>query len=405
LANASLHSTADNDPYNFYERQRLSSPVAWDAELKGWLVTSYELCKFVEMREDLFRHPYADADEALTFIKGGRRNITILQGEEHGRMHRYLLKMFAPPAVRSYREDHVKPILEFLFERFEHRGRADLAAELADQLPPRVLVSLFGMDWRDDGLVAAMLSLHGTVMQWIGGTKDEAATTAATEAATQLNDLLLPIVRERCERPGNDLVSRLWQEAPALFSDLTDADVLSICRELFLGGSDTSVHAIANALYLILTQPETRRLVAEGGDAALAAFTEEAMRLYGSVHHRFRVANQDIELGGVNVRKDEFVIPINSAANRDPARYDCPAQVDLHRKGARDHLAFNTGPRACVGSALARAEIGEAVSAAMARLPGLRLDPDFPPPRFASFYVRSFRPLHVVFEAERSARS
>ncbi|KQX23392.1 MULTISPECIES: cytochrome P450 [unclassified Sphingomonas] len=394
----SLLATVDVDPYPFYDDRRAQG-VVWDPEMQGWLVTSFELCKFVESREDLFRHPYADADETLTFIKGGRRNITILQGEEHGRMHRYLFKLFTPVAVKSYAADHVLPILDYLFDRFAERGSADLAFELADQLPPRVLVSLFGMDWRDDALVDAMLRLHGVVMHWIGGTKDAASTAAAEAAASELNELLLPVIRARREQPGNDLISRLWAEAPALFDDISDQDMLSICRELFLGGSDTSVHAIANAIYLLLTEDGLKARIAGGGDKAMAAFVEEVMRLYGSVQHRFRLANQDIELGGVAIARNDRVIAINAAANRDPERFADPGALDLDRSAVRDHLAFNAGPRACVGSSLARSEIREAVAMVLDRLANVRLDPTKPAPRFASFYVRSFRPLHVLFDA------
>jgi hypothetical protein len=40
------------------------------------------------------------------------------------------LRLLSPKAVASYRELHVRPIIEFLVRRIEHKGSADLAADV-----------------------------------------------------------------------------------------------------------------------------------------------------------------------------------------------------------------------------------------------------------------------------------
>jgi len=82
-----MAAIADVDPYPFYDAIRAEAPLVWDESMNGWLVTSYELCHFVERHEDRYRHPYATASKELIEIKGGARNITILQGDEHRKMH------------------------------------------------------------------------------------------------------------------------------------------------------------------------------------------------------------------------------------------------------------------------------------------------------------------------------
>jgi cytochrome P450 len=92
------------------------------------------------------------------------------------------------------------------------------------------------------------------------------------------------------------------------------------------------------------------------------------------------------------------VITVNLAANRDPARYEQPLEIDLHRPSRQDHMAFNFGPHYCVGAPLARVEIQESVRAVLGRLSDLRLDPAGQPPHFGGFLLRSYRPLHALFE-------
>jgi cytochrome P450 len=127
---------------------------------------------------------------------------------------------------------------------------------------------------------------------------------------------------------------------------------------------------------------------------------EEAQRLYGSPQWRYRRANQDCDLGGVTVKKDQMIILLHGAANRDPQRFgDCPATPDLARPRLRDHLAFNYGPRSCVGMGLARMEMRDALNGVLDRLPNVRPDPTAEQPRYANLFMRSFRPLHVRFDA------
>jgi cytochrome P450 len=395
----SILGTIDKDPHAYYDQLRSEGDLVWDAKMGGWLVMSYELCRHIEEREELFRHPYADANEVLLEIKGGARNITVLQGEDHQNLRRYLARMFSPKAVQDYTRDILKPIISYLFDRTVGKGQADLAAEIADQLPPRVFVALLGMDWMDEALVTRELVLHEQIMEWIGGNRSAEVTQRARDASHELNAILMPQVRLRKENPGNDIISRLWAEAPEVFSDVSDEDIVATCRELFLAGSDTSVHAIANAYYLLLTQPDVLAEVANDRGPALDNFIEESLRLLTVVQYRFRVANQDVELGGVAIKRNDLLIPINAAANRDPAQFECPHMVNLKRRQPRAHLAFNMGPRVCIGAPLARAELREAINAFIDLLPNVQLVKSGTQPHFANIYTRSFRPLHVTFDA------
>lgn len=387
------------DPYPFYEAVRAKGPVVWDEGAKAWLITGYADCRRIELDEGEFRHPYADASDTLVEIKGGRRNVTILQGAEHKAMHAFLLRMFSPKLIEKYREHNVRPVIDLLLDRIIADGKADLVDQFAMQFPPRVLMSLFAMDWHDEALVRRVYDLHSDVLAWVGQqNRGDALTDRARAAAQEINDILLPYLQKRKEQPGEDLISRVWQEGPGALSDFSDADALATTREMFLAGTDTTVHALSNAIYLLLTDaPLMARVKAERGKV-LANFVEEVLRLYGSVQYRFRIANQDSVISGVPVRKDDALILINTAANRDPQHYGCPAQVDLERKSPKDHLAFNAGPRTCIGAALARAEMIDALNALFDRTENLRLDPDAQQPSFRFHYIRSYGPLNVLFD-------
>jgi cytochrome P450 len=110
-ASTSLLDFEDMDPFPAYEALRTTAPVLWDEGLKGWVLLSDELCRFVETREDLFRTTYADATPETKAVKGGEP-ISVLIGEKHDRSRRFHMKLLSPPAVEAARQDHVRPVID-----------------------------------------------------------------------------------------------------------------------------------------------------------------------------------------------------------------------------------------------------------------------------------------------------
>jgi cytochrome P450 len=370
--------------------------------MNAWLVLDYANCVHIETHEDQFANPYAGASPLVIKVKGGPANITLTQGETHERLRRFHQRLLSPKAVADYRENQIKPIISWLLDRVVQRGKgsAELVADLADQIPPRVIAALFGMPWQDDAMIARILHCHEEIMAWIGlKNSGDAATQRAVSASNELNAMLLPYIRARRQSPTTDFISRVWLDAPEYYGTLEEEDALGICREIFLGGSDTTVHGISNALYIVLSNAEVRDAIERDREKALYHCIEEAMRLFSAVQYRFRISQEDCKLGGAQIKAGQTLVLVHAAANRDPARYSCPSQVDLGRTQPADHLAFNRGPRTCVGAGLARREMFDAVSAVLDRLPGVTLDPAQPPPRFTSLFMRSFKPLHVCFNS------
>jgi cytochrome P450 len=96
---------------------------------------------------------------------------------------------------------------------------------------------------------------------------------------------------------------------------------------------------------------------------------------------------------------------MNAAANRDPRHYPDPNTINPERKPLRDHLAFNVGPRFCVGAALARAEAAEAIEQLLESMSDIEPDRDAAPPRFIGHMPRSHEPLNVVLTHRAAART
>lgn len=397
----SIMSFDSKDPFDFYEQLRGQGSPLWDDTAKAWLLLDYEQCVAAQASEEIFGNIYANTDPILAQIKGGTANITFSQGEEHARLRKFHLALLSARPVESYRVNHIRPIIDFVLNRIADRGKADLHKDLAAQIVPRVICSLMGMPWDDDERVARILELNDAILRFVGANyRGDELRDSALAASKELNEMLLPYVRQCRANPQDDFISRVWLEAPTEYGDdLTEEDVLAICRELYFAASDTTIHGTANALYLLLSSEETRQAVYGNRDKNLKSLVEEGLRLFNVVQMRHRLARQDTEINGQTIKQGDLVLMVHAAANRDPQHFGCPAQADLNRRVAADHMAFGRGPRSCVGAQLARVEMREIVSAVMDRLPGVRLDPAAEPPQFKGFYIRSMQPLNVLWDS------
>jgi cytochrome P450 len=109
-----------------------------------------------------------------------------------------------------------------------------------------------------------------------------------------------------------------------------------------------------------------------------------------------RFVRADTELHGVHMPAGSVIHTCLASANRDPSRWEHPDEFDPGR-AARPHLGFGTGPHACLGAHVARAEIVTAVAAIIERLPNLRFDATRPAPAIIGMYERGPDSVPVVW--------
>ncbi len=156
-------------------------------------------------------------------------------------------------------------------------------------------------------------------------------------------------------------------------------EVVANAAVLMFGGIETTEGMITNALWHLLNAPDQLDVV-RADPTLLPNALEESLRLEPAAAVVDRYATRDVELAGASIHSGDLVTVSLAGAGRDPAVFPSPDTFDIRRTNARRHLAFASGPHICLGMHLTRLETQTAVSAVL-DLPGLRLDPDSPPPR------------------------
>lgn len=151
---------------------------------------------------------------------------------------------------------------------------------------------------------------------------------------------------------------------------VTRTEAVHIAYGLLVAGYETTSKQIATTVLLLLSDRSRWERVRRDR-SGLGPAIEETLRwtsllATGGVPH---VALGDAILGREQVQAGQILIPVFAAANRDPRVFAEPDRLSLDRAGAA-HVAFGYGRHLCLGAALARVELAEALGALLDGLPG-----------------------------------
>ncbi|WP_435191024.1 cytochrome P450 family protein [Streptomyces sp. bgisy126] len=376
------------DPYPAYAAMRSARPVqplpTSSNGRPSYLVTGY-----TEAREAL-GDPRLSKDTAAFFAgKKSRRRLhpavahTMLASDppRHTRLRKLVTKAFTTGAVAELRP-FITQVTDDLLDQWPTDGPFDLVAGLAVPLPVIVICELLGVPPTD----------RPDVQRWSAELFAAGEPGVIDAASHALADYMTRLVADKRRVPGDSLLDRLISARDG-DDHLSEEELVSLAVLLLVAGHETTTNALGNAVLALLQHPaELNRLRANPDE--IPAALDELLRLDSAVSTAtFRFTTEAVTLGGTDVPAGAPVLVALGAANRDPARFPAPDQLDLDRN-ATAHLAFGHGIHRCVGAPLAKAELEIALRAVLTRFLGIRLA--LPPNQMEWRHTRLVRGLALL---------
>lgn len=286
----------------------------------------------------------------------------------HARLRKLVVRAFTPRAVDQLRPA-MRDVAGRLIDDFP-AGRADLVTQFTHQLPVEIMARLMGIPAGDIGQFGQWSTDLGLLFSF-PVTPHVEAIEAALEGLLAYAEGL---IAQRRGTPGDDLISLLIQ-AEEDGDSLSTRELQWQVVNLTFAGHDTTRNQLAFILKMFAEHPEAWREL--GRDPALApTAVEEGLRLNPVIPATMRTTAEEVVHDDVRFPAGTFVILRADAANRDPAVFADPDRLDLRRANAHQQLTFGGGVHHCLGAALARAEIQEALPLLARALPDLQLDGD-----------------------------
>ena len=347
----------------------------------GFLITSHDDAVAI-LRERRFHSalsllPQLQGLEPDNFLEERRRSILSMEGEEHTRLRRLVAPAFTPSSVDRLRP-FMREVMDGLVDAVADRGRCEFVSDICEGYPIPIICELLGApkgDWK-------RFSDWATDIFRIFNQNLASDMPLIERAGQELEIYVRQMVDDRRQHPEDDLLSALIAIEESGDRLSTD-ELVMLAEAILMAGTDTTRNQLACCAALFADKPaQWAELVAHPELAPRAV--EESMRYLGAVRGTARFASQDIEYRGVLFPAGTLVAVSLAGANRDPRDFDEPDVFDVTRQASVQQMTFGSGVHHCLGAALARAELQEALVVLARRMPELAVDGpiEWKPPTF-----------------------
>jgi cytochrome P450 len=388
-------------PFDVYRKAREQMPVFYSERFDLWVVTLYD--DVVRVLKDPATFSSAESLSVDTIVApevqavldtGFPATPTLVTADPpvHTRFRELVGKAFTSRRVAQL-EPRMFDIANRLVDAFVQRGSADIVRQFAYPFPMEVIAEILGLPvsdmnsfkrWSDD-----MSARFGLLPL---GRQIECA-----QSEVEFQHYFAARLEERRHCPQQDFLTDLLNARVHGERPLDMLELLSILKQLLIGGNETSTNLISGAMLLLMTNADQLEVVLNDR-TRIANVVEEVLRLDSPVQGLFRTTTREVELGGVRLPKGAHLELLYGSANRDEKRFHDADRFDIRRNDSSNHMAFGFGIHFCIGAQLARYEGRIALETLLDRLPHLRMARGQMIERHPHFLLRGLKGLEMEWD-------
>ena len=407
-----LHLPTENkefikNPYIKMAEFRESTPVFWDEINDLFFFTRYKDVRSIQSTKSFgttFNHidgfeetiknqaipitstAYKRSDQFGTyenFWKSEEFSLLNLEGQLHKELRGLVAKAFLPRSVQQ-----LLPFMEETSNKLFNNLKGtefDMLKDYAQPYSVSIIGKLLGVPESDH--LEFLDWSHKIVKMYDFEVSDENANNAE-EAAKQFIEYTQNLLDKRREDPQDDMITRLSQVSEDN-NFLTDDQIICTVILLLNAGHEATVNTLGNGLHALLTLEKSfEEIKSETED--INDVVEELIRYDSPLQFFQRYALEDIEIDGHNISKGSKVAILLGSANRDPRIFENPDQINFKRE-MKDHSSWGGGIHFCIGTHLAKLELGVSFNHILEKQFSLIEEPS----RTGAFGIRGFKNLLV----------
>ncbi|HEU4497783.1 MAG TPA: cytochrome P450 [Sphingomicrobium sp.] len=359
-----------------------------------WLVTKHADVKEVSKRDEVFASspdgaipvwPQDMAREAIDLQKAVLLN---MDAPQHTRLRKIISRGFTPRAVGRL-EDELRARAQKIAEIAAAEGSGDFVEQVSSELPLQAIAALLGVPQEDRD------KLFRWSNEMTAGEDPEYADVDPAVSSFELIQYAMKMAEERAKNPTEDIVSKLI-EADIEGEKLSDDEFGFFVIMLAVAGNETTRNSITHGMIAFSQNPEQWELYKRERPETAA---DEIVRWATPVSAFQRTALEDVELGGVQIKRGQRVVMSYRSANFDDEVFENPHKFDILRD-PNPHVGFGgTGAHYCIGANLAKMTINLIFDAVAERMPDLK--PIGEPERLKSGWLNGVKHWQVDYTGKR----
>ena len=309
--------------------------------------------------------------------------------------HRNLLQPALSPGALAALEPKVGEIVAEQVAPFVAARRGDFVAAVSEVFPARTICTIIGIPEDEAPRVIDLVAGTGVLLD---GVTDAAGMSAGMDRAIELYAFVSGHLATALALPAERRTGLFAVLCEGIANGtFTEDGVCSVLLTLVSAGSDTTASLLATATERLAREPGLQDRLRAHPDEIPDAL-EAILREDGPFQFHYRYAPHDTVLGGVTIPAHSRVLVLWAAANLpDPDAAPEGTDTDTDPR-PQPHFAFGRGIHFCLGAPIARMEGRIGVERLLAATTSIRLDPEHPPVRRPSIFMRRHRSLHLEVE-------
>jgi len=393
---------ADGVPFDQLKELRSACPVSQqrdtDNDMDYWAITRREDVDFISKNPKIFssRERLALLEEFDgDLLELQRSQIIHMDPPDHIKHRRIVRNAFTAKAVDSL-EPFIREKIVDVIDRVIDRGECEFVSEISAEIPLYVICELMGIPHEDRKIFGKHVDTMLGGMDPTTGIDNDAQTAAMMAIFEQGNKL----AQQHKDNPQDNLIAKLI-DGTIDGEGLSEMEFVTFFLLLIVGGIETTRTSTSHGMRLLIEHPEQYQMLVDNPELVPGAI-EEILRFNPAFMHMRRTAMEDVEVNGMQIKKGDKIVLMYESANHDESIFGDDADVFDVTRAERmpdlrnEHRTFGIGQHFCLGSHLARKEMGIVLEEIVKRI----RDPKFvgKPHFHQSNFISGIHEMNITFD-------
>ena len=324
------------DPYELYAKMLIEQPIFRDPVSSSWIVYDYSHCRQL-LQNDLAQIPRQAPEKEKSLNEYSlqllRHLVRLSNPPDHALTREAIFRLFGA-RLPVFIPELVKELLPSSDSPIE----IDWMGSLCNQLPTRILAASFGFSRADTDTI--LTGIQDLIKIMLPVRSDE-QTAAVNKAAAEIYTVTERHFTKR-------LFEKSWERMP-FFTDKNSITPVCVSNlvGLFIQSYDAGRGILANSLLQLLKKGDRKELYSCNRDY-ISRCVLETLRYDPPVHNTRRILTEDIVISNKRLEKDQIVVLMLAAANRDGRQFAHPDIFDPYRDNNKELLTFGNGAHECM---------------------------------------------------------
>ena len=332
----------------YFERLRKEAPVHYTRESDFgpyWSVTKYADIKYVDMNHQIFSSEggitLTDQDEDFQLPM-----FIAMDPPKHDEQRKVVAPVAGPRNLAAL-EPQIRQRVCNILDNLPRDQDFNWVQHLSIELTTQMLATLFDFPFED----RYKLTRWSDVATAPPGTGIIDSEEQRRAELLECLEYFTGLWHERAKRkePGNDLISMLAHGGST--RDMLDRpmEYLGNLILLIVGGNDTTRNSLSGGVLALNQFPDQYAKLREQPEL-IPNMVAEIIRWQTPLSHMRRLALEDTELGGQQIKAGDKVCMWYVSGNRDEEVFENAGDFVIDRANARSHMSFGFGIHRCMGN-------------------------------------------------------